>query len=73
MKSYGVSIEISEFVFKRKKSVCLMCLINVGESKAFSLSVHCDNKVRKHFSLLILPFCSILLFRMAGVPSPLLG
>ena len=50
-----------------------MWLINVGESKAFSLSVHCDYKVRKHFSLLILPFFSILLFRMAGVPSPLLG
>ena len=31
MKSYGVTIEISEFVFKRKKKVlCLMCLINVA-------------------------------------------
>ena len=31
MKSYGVTIEINEFVFKReKKVVCLMCLINVA-------------------------------------------
>ena len=31
MKSYCVTIEISEFVFKRKKKVlCLMCLINVA-------------------------------------------
>ena len=50
-----------------------MYLINVGESEAFSLSAHCNKKVRKHFSLPILPFCSTLLFRMAGVPSPLLG
>ena len=31
MKSYGVTIEINEFVFKREtKVVCLMCLINVA-------------------------------------------
>ena len=50
-----------------------MCLINVGESEAFNLSAHCNKKVRKHFSLPILPFCSTLLFQMAGVPSLLLG
>ena len=30
MKSHGVTIEINEFVFKRKKKLCLMCLINVA-------------------------------------------
>ena len=49
-----------------------MCLINVGESEAFNLC-SLQQEIRKHFSLPILPFCSTLLFRMAGVPSLLLG
>ena len=69
--------------------LCSMWLINVSggipaildiiyvflwhESEAQGLSAHCIKKVRKHFSLPSLPFCSTFISRMAGVPSPLLG
>ena len=51
----------------------IICVFLRHESEAQSLSAPCNKKVRKHFSLLSLPFCSTFISRMAGVPSPLLG